>query len=173
LVALLFTVARSALFAAEAALFAVAAVRTRTAVLPIVAAFALLSRLALLALVALLPIVARLVFTGVGELLVALVIVEVLAALAALVLEARAAFAQHAEIMVCELQIIFGLDPVARELRIARHALVLLEQLSGIAALAIVLPVARLSAEIRSPLAPTAAPAAALSIVDQVYVLTK
>ncbi len=70
--------------------------------------------------------------------------------------------------MVRELQIIFGLDAVARELRVARHALVFLEQLGGIAALAIVLAVARLSAEVpTSPLSPTAAPAAALSIVDQ------
>ena len=70
--------------------------------------------------------------------------------------------------MVRELQIIFGLDPVARELRIARHALVFFEQLGGIAALAIVLAVARLSAEISSAaLSPTAAPAAALTIIDQ------
>ena len=69
--------------------------------------------------------------------------------------------------MVRELEIIFGLDAVARELRIARHALVFFEQLGGIAALAIVLPVARLSAEVPAPLSPTAAPAAALSIIDQ------
>ena len=46
--------------------------------------------------------------------------------------------------MVRELEIIFGLDAVARELRVARHALVFFEQLGGIAALAIVLAVARL-----------------------------
>jgi hypothetical protein len=66
------------------------------------------------------------------------------------------------------LEVIFGLDAVARELGVARHALVFLEQLSGIAALAIVLAVARLSAEVpAAPLSPTAAPAAALSIIDQ------
>ena len=43
--------------------------------------------------------------------------------------------------MVRELQVIFGLDAVAGELRIARHALVLLEQLGGIAALPIVLAI--------------------------------
>jgi hypothetical protein len=75
--------------------------------------------------------------------------------------------------MVRELEIIFGLHPVARELGVARHALVFLEQLGGIAALAIVLAVPRLSAEVLPPLTPTTAPAAALSIVDQVYVLTK
>ena len=70
--------------------------------------------------------------------------------------------------MVRELQIIFGLDTVARELRIARHALVFLEQLGGIAALAIILAVARLSAEVpAAALSPTTAPAAALTIVDQ------
>ena len=69
--------------------------------------------------------------------------------------------------MVRELEIIFGLDAVARELRVTRHALVFFEQLGGIAALAIVLPVARLSAEVLAPLSPAAAPAAALSIIDQ------
>jgi hypothetical protein len=70
--------------------------------------------------------------------------------------------------MVRVLQVIFGLDPVAGELRIARHALVFLEQLGGIAALAIVLAVARLSAEVPSAsLSPATAPAAALTIVDQ------
>ena len=98
---------------------------------------------------------------------VALIFVHVVATLTTLVFEARAAFAQHAEIMVCELQIVFGLDAVAGELRIARHALVFLEQLSGVAALAIVLTVPRLSAEVRSPLSPTTAPAAALTIIDQ------
>ena len=75
--------------------------------------------------------------------------------------------------MVRELEIIFGLNPVACELGVARHALVLLEQLGGIAALTSVLTVPRLSAEVLSPLTPTAAPAAALSIIDQIYVLTK
>ena len=73
--------------------------------------------------------------------------------------------------MIRELEIIFGLDAVARELRIARHAFVLFEQLGGIAALAIVLPVARLSAaEVPTPALPTTtAPAAALTIIDQIH----
>ena len=70
--------------------------------------------------------------------------------------------------MIRELQKIFGLDAVAGKLGVARHVLVFLEELRRIAALAIVLAVARLSAEILSPLSPTAAPAAALSIVDQI-----
>ncbi len=53
--------------------------------------------------------------------------------------------------MVGILEIIFGLDAVARELRVARHALVFLEQLGGIAALTVVLAVARLSAEVLAP----------------------
>jgi len=69
--------------------------------------------------------------------------------------------------MVRELEIIFGLDAVARELRITRHALVFFEQLRGIAPLPIVLAVPRLSTEILSPLSPTTAPAAALTIIDQ------
>src|SRR5436190_11618542 len=73
--------------------------------------------------------------------------------------------------MIRELKIIFGLHAVTRQLGIARHALVFFEQLGGIAALAIVLPVARLSAaEVPSPALPTtAASAAALTIVDQIH----
>jgi hypothetical protein len=69
--------------------------------------------------------------------------------------------------VIRELQIIFGLDTVARKLCVARHALVLFEQLGGIAALAIILAVARLSAEVPASLPSTAAPAAALTIIDQ------
>jgi hypothetical protein len=66
--------------------------------------------------------------------------------------------------MVGELQIIFALHAVAGELRVARHVLVLFEELRRIAALAIVLAV---SAEVWVPLPPAAATAATLSIVDQ------
>ena len=45
--------------------------------------------------------------------------------------------------MVRKLQIIFGLDAVALHLRVARQALIFFEQLGGVAALAIVLAVAR------------------------------
>ena len=108
-----------------------------------------------------------LLFAGLDKLLLALVLIEPVTALAALVLEACAALAQHAEIVIRILQVIFGLDPVAGELGVTRHALVFFEQLGGIAALTIVLPVPRLSAEILAPLSPAATPAAALSIVDQ------
>ena len=72
--------------------------------------------------------------------------------------------------MVGELQIIFGLNPIAGELHVARHALILFKQLRGIAALAVVLPVARLTAtHALGPLPTATAPAAAatLSIIDQ------
>src|SRR5437764_2936 len=108
----------------------------------------------------------------VGRVVVVLVVHFLVARTArALLLEARAVFTKDAEIVIRILEVIFGLDTVARELRISRHALVFLEQLGGIAALAIVLPVARLSAaEVSSPALPTtAAPAAALSIIDQIH----
>jgi len=86
----------------------------------------------------------------------------------ALVFHARAVLAQDSEIVIRELQIIFRLDTVPGELSVARHALVFFEQLGGIAPLAIILPVARLSAtEVLSPPLSAAAPAAALTIVDQ------
>jgi len=134
------------------------------AVLPLLAFRTFRALLMLLALVA----AGTGAFASLDEFAVALVLVAIVAVLTALIVEAGAAFAEHSEIMVRILQIIFGLHAVARELRVARHALVFLQELGGITALAIVLAVARLSAEVPpSPLSPTAAPAAALSIVDQ------
>jgi hypothetical protein len=106
--------------------------------------------------------------TGFGDhFLVAVILIIV--ARAPLILEADPALAQHAEIMVGELQIIFALDAVAGKLRVAREALVLLEQLRCVAALPIVLAVASgLSPEVLSPLPPTTAPATALSLIDQI-----
>jgi hypothetical protein len=66
--------------------------------------------------------------------------------------------------MIGELQVIFGLHAIAGELGVARHVLVFLKQLRGVSALAIILPIAP---EIRVSLAPAAAAAATLSIVDQ------
>jgi hypothetical protein len=112
----------------------------------------------------------RLAFASVGDFVVALVIVGLIVARTALLLvvEPRAVLGQDAEVMIRILQIIFGLYPIAGELRIARHALVFLEQLGGIAALAIVLAVAGLAAaEILPPLSSATAPAAALSLIDQ------
>jgi hypothetical protein len=105
-----------------------------------------------------------------GHLVLAVVLVHFLVTRTAwvLFLKAGAAFAQDAEIVIGELKLIFGLDAVARKLRVARHALVFLEQLGGIAALTVVLPIARLPAEILAPLPTTTATAAALTIVDQI-----
>jgi hypothetical protein len=76
--------------------------------------------------------------------------------------------------MVGVLQIIFGLHAVAPELRVARHALVFLEQLRRVAALPVILAVAvRPAAEILGPLAPAAATAATLSIIDQMLLPSK
>ena len=101
---------------------------------------------------------------------VVIIIVDGFAASTALLVEARLAFAQHAEIMLRELEIGFGLDTVPRELRIARQALVFLEQLRGIAALAVVLAVAVGAAgRTLGPLSAATATAAnaILTIVDQ------
>jgi len=68
--------------------------------------------------------------------------------------------------MVRELKVIFGLNAVACELRVARHILVFLEQLRGIAALPIILPISGLP-HVLGSLSPATAPAAALTIVDQ------
>jgi hypothetical protein len=109
---------------------------------------------------------------GVGHLflLVVVAIVVLITAAAALLIEARAAFAEDAEIMVCELQEIFGLDAIAAELGVARHALVLFEQLGGIAALAVVLAIAAAATASGHSLwaLPTATTTtAALTIIDQ------
>jgi hypothetical protein len=71
--------------------------------------------------------------------------------------------------MVRELEIIFRLHAVARKLRIARHILVFLKKLRRIPPLPIILAVSvRASAQALVPLAPTATPAATLSIIDQI-----
>jgi hypothetical protein len=82
------------------------------------------------------------VSAGLGRLVLILVLVGEVVTLAALLLEARAAFVQYAEIMIRELEIIFGLHAIAGELRVARHRLIFLVKLGGIAALTIVLAVA-------------------------------
>jgi hypothetical protein len=114
-------------------------------------------------------IVGALITIAVELIVVAIVLIELVATLRALFFEPGAALAQHAEIMIRELQIIFRLDTVARELGVTRHALIFLEQLSGIAALPVILPIAfRPAADVLRPLSPTAAPAIALTIVDQI-----
>jgi hypothetical protein len=72
--------------------------------------------------------------------------------------------------MVRELKVIFALDAVARQLRVAGHALVLFQELRRIAALTVILTVsaALTAAEVRPSLPPAATPAAALSLIDQI-----
>ena len=104
------------------------------------------------------------------------IIVALLAATALLlmlVFEPRAAVLEDAEIMVGELEVIFGLDAVPGKLRVARHALVFLEELGGVAALTIVARVATAAIALHplralSTAATTAA--ALLTIVDQVLI---
>jgi hypothetical protein len=74
--------------------------------------------------------------------------------------------------MVCELEVIFGLDAVAGQLGVARHALVLFEQLGGIAALPVVLAITAATTTRHSlrTLSTATATAAALTIIDQAVV---
>jgi hypothetical protein len=69
--------------------------------------------------------------------------------------------------MVGVLEIIFGLDPVAGQLGVARQAFIFFVQLGGVPALTIVLAVPRLSAEVLASLPSAAATAATLSLIDQ------
>jgi hypothetical protein len=74
--------------------------------------------------------------------------------------------------MVRKLEVIFGLDPVAGKLGVAGHILVLLEQLRGISADALVAAVAAATtattaADTLRTLTPTTPTAAALAIVHQ------
>jgi len=90
-----------------------------------------------------------------------------------LLLEAGAALAQYPEIVIGELEIIFGVDPITLHLGIARESLVFFEELGRVAASAIIDPVAAILAAIRTiwprrTLSPaTAATAAVLPIIDQ------
>jgi len=83
----------------------------------------------------------------------------------------RPAFGEHAKIMVGELEIIFGENPVAGLLRIARQRLVFFEQLRSIATRPIVDAIAEFGASVLRALAILATPAATatglLTIVDQ------
>ncbi len=156
-------VIRAALFTSEAARFTLSAWTTLTAILAFTSFRPLFALLGL----------KHFAVAGLDEIIIALIFVIIITmATRILLLEARSAFAEDTEIMIRELKIIFGLDAVACELGVARHALVFLKELRGIAALAIVLAVSRLSAEILTPLPPTTAPAAALTIVDQASILS-
>jgi hypothetical protein len=106
---------------------------------------------------------------------VVLTLILILVSARTLVLEARTGLAENSEIMVGELEVIFGLDTIAGELGIASHVLVLLEQLRGIAADALITAAvaaasAATPAKTLRTLTSTTATAAALAIVHQVRV---
>jgi len=73
--------------------------------------------------------------------------------------------------MIRELQIIFGLDTVPGKLRVTRHALIFLQELCRISALALVAAVATTPARHAARcllLRPATATAATLAIIDQI-----
>ena len=126
--------------------------------------------LLLLGLLRLIVVAVHLAVEAFALAIVVIVVIDVLTPRAALFVEPRAAFAEHAEIMVGELEIIFGLNAVTRKLGIARHALVFLEQLRRIATLPIVAGVAAaVTRHSLGTLSTTAATAtrAVLTIIDQ------
>ena len=130
----------------------------------------LLGLLGLLGLLRLIVVAVHLAVEAFALAIVVIVVIDVLTPRAALFVEPRAAFAEHAEIMVGELEIIFGLNAVTRKLGIARHALVFLEQLRRIATLPIVASVApAVARHSLGTLSTTAATAtrAVLTIIDQ------
>jgi hypothetical protein len=150
------------------AVFARTVIARAVIAIAVAAVEAVTARLAILALGALRTLLeAVLVALAVHQLVVPLVII--LVAGRTLVFEAGAGFPEHAEIVIRELEIIFGLDTVAGELGVAGHVLVLFEQLRGIAAAALVTAVAASAAspETLRTLTPTTATAAALAIVHQ------
>ena len=160
------------------ALFARLTVFTRLTILAravvaiaVTALVAITARLALVAILALGPLLARLIERFLVALAVeALVLAIILIVLRrTLILEARPGLAQHAEIMIRELQIVFSLHTVPGELRIAGHVLVFFEKLRGITAAALIAATtaATASPETSRLLTPTTATAAALAIVHQ------
>jgi hypothetical protein len=112
---------------------------------------------------------------GLGLILLALVLI-IVALAGTLLLIAGAALGEDAEIMVRILEIGLGQHAVALHLGVAGQSLIFLQKLRRIAALPVVLAVARtrIVAAGRSTAATAAAaPAAALTIVDQTKILTK
>ncbi len=157
-------------------LLAILSIRTIRTILLLVTArllaliLLLLLLLGLLGLLRLIVVAVHLAVEAFALAIVVIVVIDVLTPRAALFVEPRAAFAEHAEIMVGELEIIFGLNAVTRKLGIARHALVFLEQLRRIATLPIVASVApAVARHSLGTLSTTAATAtrAVLTIIDQ------
>ena len=125
-------------------------------------------RLAVVAIFVAIAIIVEVV--GIVAILAILVLLLALTLALALLLEAGAAFGEHAEIMIRELEIIFGHHPVALGLGVPREIAVFLVELDGVAARPIVDPVASIgTVGVRSPhlRAAAATATAVLPIVDQ------
>jgi hypothetical protein len=148
--------------------------------LAVVAGIAILALGALLAVLALAIVAIATVVTLVAAIVAGLVFVEIeilvvrtveLVTGATLFLDTRAAGFEHAEIMVGELEIIFGVHPVAGALGVGGEVLIFLQQLRGVAAGAIVDAIAVVTrvaaAASRLTLATATATAAGLTIVHQ------
>jgi hypothetical protein len=112
--------------------------------------------------------------TTVGDHFLAVILVLVViaaAALGLLLFEARTAVLKHAKIMIGKLEIIFGLDAVTGQLRIARQTFILFKQLRGVATLAVVTIIAAgITRHPLGTLSTATTTTAALTIVDQVLV---
>ncbi|KQM88937.1 hypothetical protein ASE70_16855 [Sphingomonas sp. Leaf22] len=158
-------------------LFALAAVFARLAIVPGVAIVALGAGLAV---VTIATIFTRAIVALVATIVAGLVLVEIeilvigtveIVAGATLFLDTRATGFEHAEIMVGELEVIFGVHPIAGALGVGGEVLVLFQQLRRIATRAIVdaiAVVARIAAAgSRLTLSTATATAAGLTIVHQ------
>jgi hypothetical protein len=103
--------------------------------------------------------------------LVAVIIILIIAPLAALLFEARAGFGDDAEIMIGELEIIFGHHAIARHLGVTRERFILFEHLRRIATRAIIDAVALFWTAAAIPLLALSTPAATatrlLTIIEQ------
>ncbi len=148
---------------------AIVAVATVVAISTVVTVAAIV---ALATVIALAAILAAGVGTHVAVAVEILVVVAVeLVTGTALFLDARTSRFQHAEIMVGELEVIFGVHPVAGALGVGGEVLVFLQQLRGVAARTIVDAIAVITrvaaAASRLALSTATATAAGLTIVHQ------
>jgi hypothetical protein len=125
-----------------------------------------------IAVVAIITIVTIVADTG-RLVLIIILVGRIIIALAPLLLEAGAAFVQHTEIMVRELQIIFGLDAITLKLGVPSQGFIFLKKLARISARAVFLTIVSRVRRLvrRAGSAAAAAPAAVLTIVDQTQVL--
>jgi len=96
--------------------------------------------------------------------IILIVAIELIVAATALIFEAGPILAQHTEIMICELIIIFAHHAIALHLGITSQSLVLFVKLVGIAARAVIYPVAAIISRIDT-IGPRPAPAPTATVV--------